>query len=86
MFDSLTIAPPLVETGIERAQADVPADAIRQATDHGEHARPLRHPGAGCPDFVRGMLHNACIRGMKPSSASASLALTNSVTWSNLLK
>ena len=40
MFDSLTIAPPLTGAGIERAQADVPADAIRQAAEHGEDATP----------------------------------------------
>ncbi len=37
MFDSLTIARQLTEAGIERAQADVLADAIRQAAEHGEH-------------------------------------------------
>ena len=37
MFDSLTIARQLTEAGIERAQADALADAIRQAAEHGEH-------------------------------------------------
>ena len=40
MFDSLTIARQLTEAGIERAQADVLADAIRQAAEHGEHVTP----------------------------------------------
>ena len=40
MFDSLTIARQLTEAGIERAQADALADAIRQAAEHGEHVTP----------------------------------------------
>ena len=40
MFDSLTIAHQLTEANIERAQADVLADAIRQAAEHGEHVMP----------------------------------------------
>ena len=40
MFDSLTIARQLTEAGIERTQADVLADAIRQAAEHGEHVTP----------------------------------------------
>ena len=42
MFDSLTIARQLTEAGIERTQADVLADAIRQAAEHGEHVTPER--------------------------------------------
>ena len=30
----------MTEAGIERAQADVLADAIRQAAEHGEHVTP----------------------------------------------
>lgn len=40
MFDSLTISRQLTEAGIERSQADVLADAIRQAAEHGEHVTP----------------------------------------------
>ena len=40
MFDSLTISRQLTEAGIERTQADVLADAIRQAAEHGEHVTP----------------------------------------------
>ena len=40
MFDSLTIARRLTEAGVEREQADVMADAIRQAAEHGEHVTP----------------------------------------------
>ena len=42
MFDSLTIARQLTEAGIDRAQADVLADAIRQAAEHGDHVTPER--------------------------------------------
>jgi hypothetical protein len=35
MFDSLTIARRLTEAGLERAQADMLADAIRQAAEMG---------------------------------------------------
>ena len=42
MFDSLTIARQLTEAGIERAQADALADAIRQAAEHGDHVTPER--------------------------------------------
>lgn len=42
MFDSLTIARQLTEAGIERAQADVLADAIRKAAEHGDHVTPER--------------------------------------------
>lgn len=37
MFDSLTIARQLTSGGFNREQADVPADAIRQAAEHGDH-------------------------------------------------
>ena len=50
MFDSLTIARQLTEAGIERAQADVLADAIRQAAEHGEHVRPHPSPSSGSVD------------------------------------
>ena len=40
MFDSLTIARQLTDAGVDRAQADVMADAIRQAAEHGEHVTP----------------------------------------------
>ena len=40
MFDSLTVARQLTEAGIERGQADVLADAIRQAAEHGEPETP----------------------------------------------
>ncbi len=40
MFDSLTIARRLTEAGLERAQADVLADAFRQAAGHGDHVTP----------------------------------------------
>ena len=42
MFDSLTISQQLTEAGIDRAQADVLADAIRQAAEHGDHVTPER--------------------------------------------
>ena len=42
MFDSLTVARQLTEAGIERGQADVLADAIRQAAEHGEYVTPER--------------------------------------------
>ena len=37
MFDSLTIARQLTAGGFNREQADVLADAIRQAAEHGDH-------------------------------------------------
>ncbi len=37
MFDSLTIARQLTAGGFDREQADVLADAIRQAAEHGDH-------------------------------------------------
>lgn len=37
MFDSLTIARRLTDAGVDREQADVMADAIRQAAEHGNH-------------------------------------------------
>ena len=40
MFDSLTIARRLTEAGVNRDQADVMADAIRQAAEHGDHVTP----------------------------------------------
>ena len=40
MFDSLTISRQLTEAGLERSQAAVLADAIRQAAEHGEHVKP----------------------------------------------
>ena len=40
VFDSLTIARRLTDAGLEREQADVLADAIRQAAEHGEHVTP----------------------------------------------
>ena len=40
MFDSLTIARRLTEAGLNRDQADVMADAIRQAAEHGDHVTP----------------------------------------------
>ena len=40
MFDSLMIARQLTDAGLERAQADVLADAIRQAAEHGDHVTP----------------------------------------------
>ena len=42
MFDSLTIARRLTDAGVDREQADVMADAIRQAAEHGEHVTPER--------------------------------------------
>ena len=62
MFDSLTIARQLTEAGIERAQADVLADAIRQAAEHGEHVTPetLRAELAGLESrLYRAMLVQA---------------------------
>ena len=38
------------------------------------------------PGLLRGKLHSASIRAMKPSSASASLAPTSCVTWSSRVK
>lgn len=40
MFDSLTIARQLIEACVERGQAEVLADAIRQAAEHGEYVTP----------------------------------------------
>ena len=40
MFDSLTMARKLTDAGIERAQAEVLADGMRQAAEHGEHVTP----------------------------------------------
>ena len=40
MFDSLAIARRLTEAGIARDQADILADAIRQAAEHGNHVSP----------------------------------------------
>ncbi len=40
MFDSLAIARRLTEAGIDRDQADILADAIRQAAEHGNHVSP----------------------------------------------
>ena len=40
VFDSLTIARRLTDAGLDREQADVLADAIRQAAEHGEHVTP----------------------------------------------
>ena len=62
MFDSLTIARQLTEAGIERAQADVLADAIRQEAEHGEHVTPetLRAELAGLESrLYRAMLVQA---------------------------
>ena len=62
MFDSLTIARQLADVGIERAQADALADAIRHAAEHGEHATPetLRAELAGLePRPYRAMLFQA---------------------------
>ena len=62
MFDSLTIARQLSAAGIERAQADVLADAIRQAAEHGEHVTPetLRAELAGLESrLYRAMLVQA---------------------------
>ena len=42
MFDSLTIARELTEAGIDRAQADVLANAIRQAAEHGDYVTSER--------------------------------------------
>ena len=40
MFDSLTMARKLTDAGIERPQAEVLADGMRQAAEHGEHVTP----------------------------------------------
>ena len=40
MFDSLTMARKLTEVGIERTQAEVLADGMRQAAEHGDHVTP----------------------------------------------
>ena len=37
MFDTLSIARRLTEAGVNREQADVMADAIRQAAEHGDY-------------------------------------------------
>ena len=37
MFDSLSVSRQLTEAGLDRAQADVLADAIRQAAEHGDY-------------------------------------------------
>lgn len=37
MFDSLTVARQLTDGGFNRGQAGLPADAIRQAAEHGDH-------------------------------------------------
>ena len=37
MFDSLTVARQLTAGGFDREQAEVLADAIRQAAEHGDH-------------------------------------------------
>lgn len=44
MFDSLSVARQLTEASIEGVQADVIADAIRQAAEHGEHVTPETLP------------------------------------------
>lgn len=40
MFDSLTMARKLTDVGIERTQAEVLADGMRQAAEHGDHVTP----------------------------------------------
>ena len=40
MFDSLTMARKLTDVGIERTQAEVLADGMRQAAEHGDHVIP----------------------------------------------
>ena len=40
MFDSLTMARKLTDVGIERTQAEVLADGMRQAAKHGDHVTP----------------------------------------------
>ena len=40
MFDSLTMARKLTDAGIERNQAEVLADGMRQAAEHGDHVTP----------------------------------------------
>jgi len=42
VFDTLSIARRLTEAGVNREQADVMADAIRQAAEHGDHVTPER--------------------------------------------
>ena len=40
MFDSLTMARKLTDVGIERTQAEVLADGMRQAAEHGDYVTP----------------------------------------------
>lgn len=40
MFDSLTMARKLTDAGIERTQAEVLADGMRQAAEHGDYVTP----------------------------------------------
>ncbi len=39
-FDTLTIARTLTDAGIQSDQANAITDAVRQATEHGEHVTP----------------------------------------------
>ena len=62
MFDSLTMARKLTDAGIERTQAEVLADGMRQAAEHGEHVTPdmLRAEIAALrADMYRAMLLQA---------------------------
>ena len=62
MFDSLTMAHKLTDAGIERTQAEVLADGMRQAAEHGEHVTPdmLRAEIAALrADMYRAMLLQA---------------------------
>ena len=40
MFDSLTMARKLTDVGSERTQAEVLADGMRQAAEHGDYVTP----------------------------------------------
>ena len=66
MFDSLTIARRLTEVGLDRAQADALADAIRQAAEHGDYVTPeaLRAEVAtlhGAISSLRGDIYRAML-------------------------
>ncbi len=71
MFDSLTIARQLAEAGIERAQADALADAIRQAAEHGDHvtAEQLRIEISSSTDKLRADIYRAMLVQMAATIA-----------------
>ena len=63
MFDSLGMARKLTAAGIERTQADVLADGMRQAAEHGAHVTPdmLRAQMAALRSELRADLYRAML-------------------------